>query len=185
MTHPASRPPMPVGSWNWAMTVRRSRCLTFIARVHNLQYARGQVSERSLSIGELSERTGVAVTALRYYDELGLVRPQSRVSGQRRYAASAVRAVGVVLFLRDVGFSLGEIGELVAGGPHNGLWSELIDRKLTALAEKEHRLAVARVALEHARDCPAQDPTRCPRFWTISDARLDGESLEDSHTAVH
>jgi DNA-binding transcriptional MerR regulator len=143
------------------------------------------VSERSLSIGELSERTGVAVTALRYYDELGLVRPQGRTSGQRRYSESAVRAVGIVLFLRDVGFSLGEIGELVAGGPRNGVWSDLIDRKLAALTEQERSLAVARIALEHARDCPAEDPTRCPRFWTIIDARLDGASLEDSHTAVH
>jgi DNA-binding transcriptional MerR regulator len=143
------------------------------------------VSERSLSIGELSARTGVAVTALRYYDELGLVRPQGRASGQRRYAGSAVRAVGVVLFLRDVGFSLGEIGELIAGEPRTGRWSELVDRKLEALAEQEHRLLVARTALEHARDCPAEDPTGCPRFWTIIDARLDGESLEDSHANVH
>jgi DNA-binding transcriptional MerR regulator len=143
------------------------------------------VSERSLSIGELSARTGVAVTALRYYDELGLVRPSRRVSGQRRYAESAVRAVGVVLFLRDVGFSLGEIGVLVAGAPRTGRWSELIDRKLDALAEQAHQLVVARTALEHARDCPAEDPSGCPRFWAIIDARLDGESLEDSHTNVH
>ena len=143
------------------------------------------MSERSLSIGELSARTGVAVTALRYYDELGLVRPQHRASGQRRYAESAVRAVGVVLFLRDVGFSLGEIGELVAGQPRTGRWADLVDRKLDALAEQEHRLVVARTALEHARDCPAEDPSRCPHFWTIIDARLGGESLEDSHGHVH
>jgi DNA-binding transcriptional MerR regulator len=143
------------------------------------------VSERSLSIGQLSARTGVAVTALRYYDELGLVRPLRRVSGQRRYAESAVREVGVVLFLRDVGFSLGEIGELVAGAPRTSRWSELIDRKLVALAEQEHQLVVARTALEHARDCPAEDPSGCPRFWAIIDARLEGESLEDSHNSVH
>ncbi len=167
------------------MTVRLRRCFTFIPRVHNLQYARGQVSERSLSIGELSARTGVAVTALRYYDELGLVRPHRRASGQRRYAESAVRAVGVVLFLRDVGFSLSEVGQLIVGEPRSGRWSELIDRKLDALAEQEHRLAVARTALEHARDCPAKDPSHCSRFWAIIDARLEGESLEDSHTNVH
>jgi DNA-binding transcriptional MerR regulator len=143
------------------------------------------VSDRLLSIGELAARTGVAVTALRYYDELGLVRPQRRASGQRRYAESAVRAVGVVLFLQDVGCSLSEIGELVAAGPRTGRWSDLVERKLEALAEQEHRLAVARTALEHARACPAKDPARCPRFWTIIDARLHGASLEDSHHTVH
>jgi len=60
-----------------------------------------------------------------------------------------------------------------------------VDRKLAALAEQEHRLVVARTALEHGRDCPAKDPSRCPRFWSIVDARLSGESLEDSHAVPH
>lgn len=143
------------------------------------------MSDRLISIGELARRTGVAVTALRYYDELGLVRPETRVSGQRRYAESAVRAVGVVLFLRDVGFSLAEVAELIAARTRTARWSALVDRKLASLAEHEHRLLVARTLLEHARDCPATPPTRCPRFWSIIDARLSGESLEDSHATVH
>lgn len=138
-----------------------------------------------MSIGELAERTGVAITALRYYDELGLVRPISRASGQRRYGESAVRAVGVVLSLRDVGFSLAEVGELIASRARTTRWSALVEHKLVELAEQEHHLAVVRTALEHARDCPAKDPSRCPRFWAIVDARLTGESLEDSHAAVH
>ena len=143
------------------------------------------MSARLLSIGELASRTGVAVTALRYYDELGLVRPQQRASGQRRYPASAVRTVGAVLFLRDVGFSLTEVGELMASEAHTDRWSQLVDRKIGALAAQEHRLVVARTALEHARSCPAEHPSRCPRFWSIIDARLTGVSLEDSHAAAH
>jgi DNA-binding transcriptional MerR regulator len=143
------------------------------------------VADGLLSIGELAASTGVAVTALRYYDQLGLVRPDRRVSGQRRYDRSAVRAVGVVLFLREVGFSLAEIGELIGDGPRTRRWSDLLQRKLDELAEQERRLAVARTALEHARACPARDPTRCDRFATIVDARLEGASLEQSHAALH
>ena len=87
-----------------------------------------------LSIGELSERTGVATTALRYYDERGLVRPAARASGRRRYAASAVTEVGVILFLREVGFSLSEIGSLVVGGDSPS-WQEIVDRKLAELTK--------------------------------------------------
>ena len=141
--------------------------------------------DRLLSIGELASRTGVAITALRYYDELGLVCPELRASGQRRYPESAVRAVGVVLFLRDVGFSLAEAGELMASEAHTNQWSQLVDRKLDELAEQEHRLVVARTALEHVRDCPAEHPSRCPRFWSIIDARVTGASLEDSHADAH
>jgi DNA-binding transcriptional MerR regulator len=143
------------------------------------------VSDALLSIGELADRTGVAVTALRFYDQLGLVRPQRRASGQRRYAESAVQAVGAVLFLRDVGFSLAEISEVITADRRTNRWSELIERKLEELAEQEHRLVVARTALEHARDCPAKDPTSCPRFWAIVDARLGGDSIEASHAGVH
>ena len=137
-----------------------------------------------LSIGELAERTGVATTALRYYDDLGLVRPTARASGQRRYAESAVGDVGVILFLREVGFSLAEIGALVRGG-ERGSWQPMLEEKLVELAEQQRRLEVAREALEHARHCPAGEPVRCPRFWSIVDGQLDGLSLEESHARTH
>jgi DNA-binding transcriptional MerR regulator len=64
--------------------------------------------DRYLTIGELAKRTGVATSALRYYEQLGLIPAPVRVSGQRRYLESAVRLVGVILLLQDVGFSLRE-----------------------------------------------------------------------------
>lgn len=138
-----------------------------------------------VSIGELARRTGVAISALRYYDELGLVRPKTRAAGQRRYDASAVRAVATVVLLRDVGFSLAEIAELIAARTGSAPWSALVNRKLHKLAEHEQQLQVARTLLEHARNCPANDPSRCPRFASIIDARLNGVTLEDSHALVH
>ena len=48
-------------------------------------------------------------TALRHYDKLGLVRPATRAAGQRRYAETAVRDVGLILLFREIGFSLTEI----------------------------------------------------------------------------
>jgi DNA-binding transcriptional MerR regulator len=141
---------------------------------------------RLLSIGELAERTGVAATALRYYDDLGLVRPAARASGRRRYAESAVAEVGVVLFLRDVGFTLGEVATLVkAGSRSTSRWKGLVDRKLAELDEQEQRLRVARTALEHASRCPAGHPSRCPRFWAIIEARSLGVPLEAGHAAMH
>ncbi len=47
----------------------------------------------------------MATSALRYYDELGLVRPTAREGGQRRYGEDAVRQVGVVLLLRELDFA--------------------------------------------------------------------------------
>jgi DNA-binding transcriptional MerR regulator len=139
---------------------------------------------RQLTIGELAEHTGVATTALRYYDELGLVRPTGRASGRRRYDPSAIAEVGVILFLREVGFSLAEIATLLAGQKRRS-WREMIDRKLADLAEQQRRLEMASTALAHARRCPAGAPLRCSRFWTIVEGRLRGLSFEESHERVH
>ncbi|HVV14647.1 MerR family transcriptional regulator [Amycolatopsis sp.] len=136
-----------------------------------------------LSIGQLADRTGVPATTLRYYDELGLVRPASRAAGRRRYAASAVRDVGLILCFREIGFSLAELARFVAG-ERDGR-QEMIDRKLAELAEQQHRIEVARTALEHGKKCPASEPMRCSRFWSIVEGRLRGLSLEESHSRAH
>ncbi|WP_238845193.1 MerR family transcriptional regulator [Nocardia terpenica] len=136
-----------------------------------------------MSIGELSERTGVPATTLRYYDELGLVRPEGRASGRRRYAASAVRDVGVIVLFREIGFSLAEIEHFIVG--EQQCRREMIDQKLAELAEQQHRIEVARAALEHGRQCPAGEPMKCSRFWSIIEGRLRGLSLEESHARAH
>ncbi|AXB41406.1 MerR family transcriptional regulator [Amycolatopsis albispora] len=141
------------------------------------------MSAASLSIGELSERTGVPASALRYYDELGLVRPVARAAGRRRYAASAVRDVSVILFFREIGFSLAEIGRFLSGRRQGR--QELIEHKLAELAEQQRRIEAARAALEHGRRCPASDPVKCARFWSIIDGRQRGLSLEESHARAH
>jgi DNA-binding transcriptional MerR regulator len=141
------------------------------------------VTPTSLSIGELSERTGVPTTTLRYYDELGLVRPAARAAGRRRYAASAVRDVGAIVFFREIGFSLTEIGRFIAGGRE--CQQDIIDRKLAELAEQQHRIEVARTALEHGRNCPANEPMKCSRFWSIIEAGQRGHSAEVSHARAH
>jgi DNA-binding transcriptional MerR regulator len=137
-----------------------------------------------LSIGELAERTGVATTALRYYDQLGLVRPATRISGRRRYAASAVADVGVICLFREVGFSLSEIRSFLAAGDGRPR-RDIIERKLAEVTELQHRLEVARAVLEHGQRCPAGEPMRCSRFWSIIDGQLRGLSLEESHALVH
>ena len=127
-----------------------------------------------LAIGDLAVRTGVAITALRYYDELGLVRPAARVGGQRRYDDDAVKQVAIVLLLRDVGFTLGEIGTLVAGGS----WRQGAEAKLAELDEQAANIAAARVALQHALDCPAEEPAACPRVWAIVERRASRRPAE-------
>jgi DNA-binding transcriptional MerR regulator len=137
-----------------------------------------------LSIGELAKRSGVPATALRYYDQLGLVRPATREGGRRRYAEAAVAEVGVVRFLREVGFTLAEIRSFLAADGQRSR-QEIIARKLGEFIEQQRRLEVARELLEHGRRCPAGDPMECSRFWSIIDGHRHGFSLAESHARVH
>jgi DNA-binding transcriptional MerR regulator len=140
------------------------------------------VSDPSLTIGELASRTGLAVSALRYYEELGLMPPASRVSGQRRYPATAVHLVGTILLLREVGFSLREIRAFITSRSESAIvWRDLARRKTAELDQQIQRARLARGALRHALRCQHADILECPNFSAVVTARLAGASLHDAH----
>src|SRR3954451_20327505 len=103
-----------------------------------------------LTIGELARRAGIATSALRYWEELGLLPTPARVSGQRRYPESAVEMVGFILLLRDAGFSLADQKSLAAArGVALDEWRRLAERKLDELDEQIAKAQAAREAIEH------------------------------------
>lgn len=64
-----------------------------------------------LTIGEVSRRSGIAQSALRYYEERGLIEAERLRSGHRRYPRAVLRRVAFIVFAQRVGLSLDEIGE--------------------------------------------------------------------------
>src|SRR6266542_999734 len=141
-----------------------------------------KVSVRLLTIGELARRAGVATSAVRYYEDLGLLPTPARVSGQRRYLESAVARVGTILLLRDAGFSLAEQKALMASrGVAQDEWRRLARRKLAELDEQIAKAQTAREAINHALRCPHQDILQCPNFASVIDARLAGQPLHEAH----
>jgi DNA-binding transcriptional MerR regulator len=140
-----------------------------------------------LTIGELARRAGVTASALRYYEELGLLPSPARVSGQRRYPESAARVVGTILLYSDAGFTLAEQKALLASRQGaSGEWSRLARRKLAELNEQIARAQAARDAIRHGLRCPHQeDITQCPNFNAGITARLAGQPLSRSHRQLH
>jgi DNA-binding transcriptional MerR regulator len=134
-----------------------------------------------LTIGELASRAGVATSALRYWEELGLLPAPSRVSGQRRYPPSAVELVGTILLLRDVGFTLRELKALIASRRAVDGWRQLAERKLTELDQRIAQAQAARTAIAHALACPHEDILQCPNFVSVITARLAGSPLQEAH----
>jgi DNA-binding transcriptional MerR regulator len=141
------------------------------------------MSDQLLTIGELAHRTGVATSALRYYEELGLIPTPRRTAGQRRYPESAITLVGIILLLRDVGFSLAEQKALMASraGALDD-WQRHARRKLADLDDQIANAQAAREAIDHALRCPHEEIVECPSFAGVVAARLAGQPLRQSHT---
>jgi MerR family redox-sensitive transcriptional activator SoxR len=66
---------------------------------------------KTISIGQLADRTGLAVSAIRYYETQGLVSPERNAGGQRRFLRSDIRRLSFVQIAQQFGFSIGQIRE--------------------------------------------------------------------------
>jgi DNA-binding transcriptional MerR regulator len=125
-------------------------------------------------IGELARRTGVATSALRYYERIGLLSPAGRTGRRRHYEESSAEHVALIRLYQDAGFTLAEIGQLLAATRRGRReWSRLAERKI---AELDTRIADARRARElvkHALECPHRDLLTCPNFRSALEAHLE------------
>src|SRR5258708_2318552 len=90
-----------------------------------------------LSISEVAHQVGLRPSAIRYYEQVGVLPPAERISGQRRYDKAVLYRLAVVQRAREAGFSLDEIRALFFGFQEGtraeARWSQLADRKLTEL----------------------------------------------------
>src|ERR687891_820611 len=70
-----------------------------------------------ITIGEVADRSGVAASALRFYEERGLINSERAGSGHRRYQRPVLRRIAVIVFAQRVGLTLEEIGTELAKLP--------------------------------------------------------------------
>ncbi|MEU8631330.1 MerR family transcriptional regulator [Amycolatopsis sp. NPDC048633] len=116
-----------------------------------------------LSIGEAASTVGVAVSALRYWDERGIVSPASRRGGKRVYGPDELHRLAAVKMLQDTGLcSLDEIAAVLRG-PDHGDWRAVVRDRIAELAEQRRKLAIAETFLNHFLRCPRDHPIEtCP-----------------------
>ena len=105
-----------------------------------------------LSIGQMAERTGVSISALRFYESAGLVNPDRNHGGQRPFRRSDLRRVSFVLIAQQMGFSLDEIRTQLATLPDSRTptqrdWSrisrqyrKILDERIAVMTRMRDRL---------------------------------------------
>lgn len=130
------------------------------------------MEEATLTIGEVAHRAGVATSAVRYYERIGLLRADGRVSGQRRYCTETLRRLVFIGVLQDAGLSLEDIAGMVDASDRSA-WQEIAAERLTELDAELHRLQRARTYLRGAMQCPYDHPlTECQVMGGEIDRRL-------------
>ena len=126
-----------------------------------------------LTIGQVAARAGMAPSALRYYEDQGLVTASRTPGGARRYPRSVLRRLAVVRAAQNVGLSLGEIREALGTLPEGRLptardWARLSRAWRDRLDEQIAALERLRDGLSSCIGCGCLSLTRC-RLYNPSD----------------
>ena len=119
-----------------------------------------------LTIGQVAARTGVATSALRFYEERGLIASERNGGGHRRYARPVIRRVAFILFAQRVGLTLEQIGDelarLPAGRtPKREDWAQLSAGWRTRVDEQIAQLERLRESLTDCIGCGCLSLDRC------------------------
>lgn len=125
--------------------------------------------EQELSIGEVAERTGLAVSAIRHYESEGLLSSTRTAGNQRRFHRDTLRRIGFVRAAQRVGLSLEEIADALAGLPTSRTptradWSKLSRRWRGRLDEQIQRLEKLRDDLDSCIGCGCLSLDTCALY---------------------
>jgi MerR family redox-sensitive transcriptional activator SoxR len=146
-----------------------------------------------LTISEASRRSGVASSALRFYEERGLISSERAGSGHRRYPRPVLRRIAFIVFAQRIGLTLNEIGEELAKLPENRVpnrsdWAKLSSSWSNRIEERIAELERLKLGLTECIGCGCLSLDRCklsnpedragrrgpgPRYW-IGDRPLSG-----------
>jgi len=110
-----------------------------------------------LSISEVARQVGLRPSAIRYYEQMGILLPARRISGQRRYDISVLYRLAVVRRAQEAGFSLDEVRRLFFGfgksTPISARWRKTAETKIAELDARIERIRTMRDLLAKLQDC--------------------------------
>src|SRR5438067_12880189 len=138
-----------------------------------------------MTIGEVSRRSGVAASALRFYEERGLISSERAGSGHRRYPRSVLRRIAFIVFAQRIGLTLDEIGVELARLPAGRIptrrdWARLSGEWTKRIDERIAELQRLKAGLTECIGCGCLSMDRCklanpadragragpgPRYW--------------------
>ena len=135
---------------------------------------------RGLTIGQIADRTGLAVSAIRFYEDQGLVHPDRNAGGQRRYERADIRRLSFVMIAQRLGFTLSEIRAQFAALPEGRTptkadWSKISRRFGKQLDARIEGLTALRNRLDKCIGCGGLSLQQCHLYNRKDAAAAKGQ----------
>ncbi|AQZ68659.1 Transcriptional regulator, MerR family [[Actinomadura] parvosata subsp. kistnae] len=117
-----------------------------------------------IDIGEVARRSGLAASALRFYERKGLIRAEGRNGLRRAYRPETLERLALISCARDAGFTLSEIAEFLAARPSDERLRARMAAKEREVSQRVDQLTRLRDSLRHAVVCTHDPLVECPEF---------------------
>ncbi len=117
-----------------------------------------------MKIGELANQIGVAPSTIRYYEQVGLIDPPERISGQRRFPQRAVQILRFIQLAQTGGFTIAEIKTILDGYPNTRpgeQWHTLAKKKKQEVSQKIRELEHVDSVLDALLKCQCASIDEC------------------------
>ena len=117
-----------------------------------------------LDIGTLSAKAGIPPSALRYYEEIGLIRSAARHGLRRQFPPETLLQLRLIALSKAAGFSQAEIAGMLGRNGTTDLPRGVLHERADQIAAQIADLTTLRDTLRHIADCPAPHHLECPKF---------------------
>jgi DNA-binding transcriptional MerR regulator len=126
----------------------------------------------TLSISDVAAASGLRPSALRYYEEAGLISPAGRRGGRRIYRPDVLSRLALVALAQEVGFTVREIAALLGGHVNDkARWREMTERKLDEIDLQMERLQAMKRLLRAAAACECSGVDACEVIEAAAERR--------------
>lgn len=122
-----------------------------------------------LDIGEVAAQSGIRPSALRYYEEAGLISSVSRHGLRRQFPPEVLLQLKLISMGKSAGFSLEEIAGMFGRDGMPDLPRDVLHQKADEIDRQIHELTALRDTLHHVADCRAPSHMECPTFRRLVD----------------
>ena len=137
----------------------------------------------TLDIAEVAQRSGVAASTLRFYEEKGLIASTGRRGLRRVFAPAVLERLALIALGRAAGFSLRDIALMFAPDGRPRLDRQMLVAKAEELDKTIGELSTLRDGLRHAAACPAPSHMECPNFRRHLQAAAERTVTHAKHRA--